>query len=255
MFASSNGVSVKEGTNLATSHNDNGYIVDRSECEWIPAEEVRKLLRLSPIQFVSMLNAGAVETSDEQGRRDFAEKFGYALDEVPYFKVQNLKDLYVFRFSFEWYIENPPVKIGPFAPPMNIMSSYSQFLGEIESDDVDFNKRIVELETLLAQVRQDNELLTSEVERLTAEKQAKPSKTAAAFEASQTSRVDEWKGHARVMAKVAYQCGLDDRKDLTRSDFVKMADKQGGLSKSAVELLREALPDVAKKSPGAPRQV
>lgn len=80
-------------------------------------------------------------------------------------------------------------------------------------------------------------------------------KTQAATAAAQMSRVDEWKGFAVVMAKIAYDCGLEDRKQVARSEYAKIAKKHGELSSTALELLRDALPEgVTKKTGGASSQ-
>jgi hypothetical protein len=94
-----------------------------------------------------------------------------------------------------------------------------------------------------------------ESENLKAESQTSPSKTAKGSGAAMDKRLEEWKGEAAIMAKVAYQCGLEDRKGVIRKTFEKLAAGHGGLSSTALELLRSALPDVAKKTPGVPKTI
>lgn len=97
-------------------------------------------------------------------------------------------------------------------------------------------------------------LAQQEIERLKSNGQSKQSKTVRASEAAQDSRVETWKRYASVMAKIAYQCGLEGRKGVTRPKFMEMAKPHGALSDTALELLREALPDVARTTSGAPTQ-
>lgn len=102
-------------------------------------------------------------------------------------------------------------------------------------------------------LRLTNERLTKELEQLKAEPPVLP-KTAPATEKKIASDVERWKGQAVVMAKVAYQCGLEDRREVIRKDFETLAVKHGGLSKTGIDLLRGAIPEVAKTTPGASRQ-
>jgi hypothetical protein len=77
-------------------------------------------------------------------------------------------------------------------------------------------------------------------------------KTALATEAAQTKRVEEWKNYAVVMAKIAYDCGREDRKQVTRSEYKQMAKRHGALSGQALELLRNALPEGVTQKTGGP---
>ena len=111
------------------------------------------------------------------------------------------------------------------------------------------------LKAQLAQARQEIERLTQENKRLKADAQPVTPRTAKGSEAAMDKRLEEWKGKASIMAKVAYQCGLEDRKNVTRTTFEGLANGYGGLSSTALELLREALPEVTKKTPGVPKTV
>jgi hypothetical protein len=96
--------------------------------------------------------------------------------------------------------------------------------------------------------------LAQKVESLEAAPQVNPPKTIKGTGAAMDKRLEEWKGQACVMVKVAYQCGLEDKKEVTRTAFEKLATSHGGLSDTAIKLLKTALPDVAKTTPGASRQ-
>ena len=120
--------------------------------------------------------------------------------------------------------------------------------------NTEMKQQVAELEAQLAQAHQDNERLAQEVESLKAEVQITLPRTAPACEAAQEKQVSHWKRYAITMAKVAYQCGVEDRKNVIRSSFEDLAVTHGGLSQTAISRLREALPEVAKKTPGAPSQ-
>lgn len=68
------------------------------------------------------------------------------------------------------------------------------------------------------------------------------------------SKLGTGRHHCHIRKGRAYQCGLEDRKEVTRTTFEKLAKDHGGLSQTALERLRTALPGVAKTTPGASRQ-
>lgn len=127
--------------------------------------------------------------------------------------------------------------------------------GRVNKTNVEMKQQVAELEAQLAQARQENERLTLEVEQLRADAQVTATpRTSKASEVAQASRVEEWKGYAITMAKTAYQCGLEDRREMTRTEYERLAEKLGELSSTALELLRGALPEVTKTTPGVSRQ-
>ena len=120
--------------------------------------------------------------------------------------------------------------------------------GRVNKTNVEMKQQVAELEAQLAQARQENERLKADAQATAAPRTSKAS------EVAQASRVEEWKGYATTMAKAAYQCGLEDRKGMTRTEYERLAKKLGELSPTALELLREALPEVTKTTPGVSRQ-
>lgn len=115
------------------------------------------------------------------------------------------------------------------------------------------NSKTIEEELAIA--HEKIKLLEQQIEHLKIVAQKKPIKTASACEAAQASRVEEWKRYAVVMAKIAYDCGLEDRKQVTRSEYMTLAKRYGELSKQALELLRNALPEgVTNTTGGASKQ-
>ncbi|WP_027185355.1 hypothetical protein [Desulfovibrio inopinatus] len=54
--------------------------------EWMPAHEARVVLAMTPIEFVNLLNSGALETNLEQERLDSAEMGGWEKGYVPFLK-------------------------------------------------------------------------------------------------------------------------------------------------------------------------
>lgn len=84
--------------------------------------------------------------------------------------------------------------------------------------------------------------LQEENERLKQElAQVRPPKTANATKKARENRVGDWKGHAIIMSRVAYDCGFEQKREITLAEFKAMADDEGGCPKTAVELLRVAL--------------
>jgi len=78
----------------------------------------------------------------------------------------------------------------------------------------------------------------------------KASKTDPGREKAQDKRVEEWKGYAVVMAKAAYDCGVEDRKQTTRTQHKTLIGHYGKLSDTALNLLRKALPEVVTNTTG-----
>lgn len=116
---------------------------------------------------------------------------------------------------------------------------------------VEAQARIADLERQLDEAREERDVWVARAEDLKAG-QGKASKTAPGLKAAQSSRVEEWKGYAVVMAKVAYDCGLEDRREVTRPDYEKLVKRHGKLSSTALELLRLAFPDGVTKTSGGP---
>jgi len=135
-------------------------------------------------------------------------------------------------------------KAPPAIPSPTAVSAPSRDLAEAQA-------RIADLERQLEEARQKEDVLAVRVATLEAE-QGKISKTAPGLKAAQASRVEEWKGYAVVMAKIAYDCGLEDRKQVTRSKYKQIAQKHGELSGQALKLLRGALPKEVTKKTGGP---
>jgi len=152
----------------------------------------------------------------------------------------------------------------------NDLSSLNLSATTTHNKRIDFGIVLREdLEDELVAAREKNEYLESQVEKLntriatlgaiqipseSTDQNDKP-RTASACEAAQASRVEEWKRYAVVMAKIAYDCGLEDRKQVTRSEYMTLAKRYGELSKQALELLRNALPEgVTNTTGGASKQ-
>lgn len=214
----------------------------------MPAHEVRVVIGMTPIQFGELLNTGYFETDREQERRDFARLNGWELEDVPFFKIRDLDTLRVHRLSFK---ENSSrfcslKKSSPLldyygtsgAIPESVVDPRGQVIVELKSQNIQLQARIDDLENMLST-------------QAKSEQNGKP-RTASATEAAKASRVEEWKGYAVVIAKVGYECGLEDRTQVTRSTYEKLAKRHGGLSKQALELLRDALPEGVTKKTGGP---
>jgi len=125
----------------------------------------------------------------------------------------------------------------------------------LESKHIKPANKIDPTKNIQVQLNQANEEITAlrdKIKALMNNCNEKQTKTAPASEAAQASRVKEWKGYAVVMAKVAYECGLEDRTQVTRSTYEMLAKRHGALSKQALELLRGALPEGVTKKTGGP---
>ncbi len=79
------------------------YNINSTDPEWMPAHEARVVIGMTPINFVSLLNSGALETDREQERLDFAKADGWDADNVPFFKTNDLDTLRVHKSSFANY--------------------------------------------------------------------------------------------------------------------------------------------------------
>jgi len=73
--------------------------------EWMPAHEARVVIGMTPINFVGLLNSGALETDKEQERLDYAKMDGWDVNDVPFFKTNDLDTLRVHKASFAEYTE------------------------------------------------------------------------------------------------------------------------------------------------------
>lgn len=217
-------------------------LCSQQECdnsEWIPADEARRILRLSPIQFVSMLNCGAVETNNEQGRRDYAATYGYPLgkDEVPYFKVSNLRNLHIFRSSFEEYLERPPISIGPYAVTDDMRRSYYLSKLGTESNGGVIAQQSNGLESKLAQAHQ-------EIERL---KSINTSVDCAECKA-ESQHSDEWAIDVECSVRLACSLMESGERGSTVYHEAEWKTLRGAIRKRAFEAFRRALPDHLKEA-------
>ena len=104
---------------------------------------------------------------------------------------------------------------------------------------------------LLKQIR----ALRKKIDDIQTIEQNVKSKTEEASIAAQETGVERWKKNAAIIAKISYDCGKEDRKGVTRTQYKKLAATYGGLPKVAVDLLRDALPEgVTRVKGGAPSQ-
>jgi hypothetical protein len=85
------------------SETSQNYNINSTDPEWMPAHEARVVIGMTPINFVSLLNFGALETDKEQERLDFAKTNGWETDNVPFFKTNDLDTLRVHKASFSDY--------------------------------------------------------------------------------------------------------------------------------------------------------
>ena len=79
--------------------------IQSTDPEWMPAHEARVVIGMTPINFVNFLNSGRLETDREQERLDFAKNDGWEIDNVPFFKTNDLDTLRVHKASFADYTE------------------------------------------------------------------------------------------------------------------------------------------------------
>jgi hypothetical protein len=133
--------------------------------EWMPAEEARKQMKKTPMEFVRILENGMLETNCQE---EFEEYMISGLND-PFYRVKDIQELRVHRLSFQRYIEQEvkekeearlQAEAGttPWGttPPKKTMSLVFP-AAPSEGQDAE-----------LAQARQEIERLTLEVERLKA---------------------------------------------------------------------------------------
>lgn len=209
---------------------------------WISGSDLQGLLKLSPGQFVEFVHGNNLVAYWEDFDFGKTSLYEYKKENGRMFNLNAICDS---RFHIA-DLRAKAIELPQLAAVLPGESSPHPQRGD--------DPRIIELERQLAEARQENEALAAEVDRLKAETSPSLPKTAKAMEAAQAGRVQKWKEYARVIARVAYECGQEGRRDVARSAFTAMAKKHGGLSKEALEVLRGALPEVAKTTAGAPRQ-
>jgi len=222
--------------------NDPDGILDNNE--WIPSEEARKQLEKTPMEYLNILERGELETDRQE---DYKEYQHSGLNN-PFYRVKDFPDLKVHLLSLQRYKEREAKKQDDDGS-----TPWGTLVPKETMNLVFPDPRIAELEAELAHARQAIESMAQGIEPLKVESQAKPPKTAKGTGAAMDRRLKEWKGYTSTIAKVAYQCGLEDRKEFTRTDFKKAATPYGGFSDAALDVLRDALPEVAKRTPGVPK--
>ncbi|MYL84980.1 hypothetical protein GTA51_17865 [Desulfovibrio aerotolerans] len=147
-------------------------------------------------------------------------------------------------------LDNPAIISPSKDEAVDLLSTLKRQLADRERELVQATQArdhaILERDALAAKVTE------LETEQDNSAGQKNTARTAPGLQAAEKSRVQGWKGYAVVMVKVAYDCGLEDRKQVTRAKYQQLADRHGKLSSEALELLRGALPEGVTKKTGGP---
>ncbi|MGE4558086.1 MAG: hypothetical protein AB7D07_14855 [Desulfovibrionaceae bacterium] len=222
-----------ECSNLKNTRGDDG--------EWIPADSVRKALNLSPAKFTCFLEKGNLETDREWEFQEHKALSFYQQYE-PFFCPDDIKKLRIYKQSWLDYCQKN--KIASMIPPLPTISQQAVVLAkkriaELEAQLESAKQRITELEAQLGDANQG-------VDEECADRTQKAS------EAKQQSVAEKWKGYSACMVKVALECEREGPQKRTRPQLETIANRYGGLNKTALDLLRDALPDEHVNRIGGP---
>jgi hypothetical protein len=243
---------------------------------WMSGPDALRLLNIGPSRFIDILNRGLIKTSQEDKRIIYYNKEAKKKSDIwmkdcitytaePFFCIGSIEYILINAYdiadALKQHEELSDIVLSDRAPlsldcwpPLrgDLPDDIHDSISEKSKDCEEIQNRIAELEiTNVALQAKIAELETAKGAQETTDQNGKP-RTASATEAAQASRVEAWKGYAAVIAKVAYDCGLEDRTQVTRSAYEKLAKRHGGLSKQALELLRSALPEGVTKKTGGP---
>lgn len=237
--------------------NENTYLKDSvlpsdnqdTNDEWVSGCQLQKKLGMSPSQFCSFIFENKIKCYHEG--YDFGKSWISEHDFEKGFDLNEIEDVKFHLAELREYAETIPLLSDfclsgtnierqnlNFTQFENNIETYKAHIKELENKNTAFQARIAELEEAILASGQGDQ-------------NGKP-RTASACEAAQTSRVEVWKGYAVIMAKVAYDCGLEARQQVTRPEYKQLAKRYGELSGQALELLRGALPEGVTKKTGGP---
>jgi|GEM_PF-4107144 len=234
--------------------------------EWIPADEVRRELELSPSKMVDELESERLETDKEEDFRRHRKNVSFP-HENPFFTVAMLTSLKIHRTSLSEYQNRKTMAFwgtdwdlagSGDAKEMESLRAWNKRLNEINqarSEEVkSLQQTLDESKQKIERLAVENIALQAEVEHLKAAQDALP-RTAAATEKAQESRVEEWKAYAACMVKATVDIVAGGKRDLTRRQIGNVLKPHGQLNQVALECFRSALPDeYVRKSGGPSRQ-
>lgn len=216
------------------------------EPEYIKAEDLRKEMMLSPIQFVNYLRENRDlyamgPTMNEEYTRWFYK--GASLRAA----AGELEHIYFHRLDVETHkkrIEEEAdsmadIPFGNDAPLFPMTENNSCRPAELQTALEGKDTHIAELEKELAAAKEKiAELETSNTELTTT------TRTQAATEARQDKVLSNWQAAFKIMIPVILQCHADGPKKRTKTELQSMCSKHGGgLSATQLDFLRDCLPD------------
>lgn len=242
-----------------------------SEDEEIQIDKIRKVMMMSPQDFVDFLNcrtpySNRLITSWEEG---FRESSIYN----PYFMREHLQNehLTVHRLDWENFqrqekeegVDSGSANIWSYATRRDELQTEKKdsYITELEANIKKQSDHIDELAFDIAfnldpQIsRQKKELeekdaRISELEKQVAVLEASntdlstTTRTQAATETRQEKKLGEWQAAFRIMIPVILQCNTDGPKKRTKTELQSMCSKHGGeLTTTQLEFLRNCLPD------------
>ena len=216
--------------------------------ENIPADVVRRWLKMSPMQFVDFMNSGEGPISSwEEGYRKHAENL---YPEAPFFSTQDLRDESFTINVYDW-LDWQKAR----ASAGKAVGEAASGLSDVAASNAGRDAVLVGTDAELSALQEENAVLKTALEQAqTGRKeqggQSLTPQQKAAQVRSETA-LNAWKSKIGAMVKVAVQIGKEGPKERQAGDFYAYFNEQNvELSDEQMKIFRAGLPDEYKDTVG-----
>jgi hypothetical protein len=193
----------------------------KEELEFIPAEEVRQKLCMSPSQFINMLN-------NRKGPRLVTSMEESFIWENRYFATPMINELSIHRLDLQKYLSERQAE----AESVPDASTLKAQLAEVQAERGRLSEALEKANARIAELEVPNPELEP------------APRTQLASDAKMEKDLNSWKTAFGAMIKVATRCVEEEKKQLPRADLKKMFQAElATITTAQMDFFREAMPD------------
>ncbi len=214
------------------------FMLEKEYGENIPADAIRKLLNMSPLQFIDFMNRGEGPMSSWD--EDFRKHRGNLYSDGEFFSTSDLKNEGFTFHILDWKA---------WKEASDIEGKSRGIVAQHDSDNAEeLHKFLQEKDAEILRLREDISADKARIKYLESQleacAEARLPKTAPASAAKQENALAAWKPAIPAMLEVYHQCLAEGPTQRTKKDLERLFTRQGvELTQAQMTFFRDCLPE------------